>query len=304
MTESEKAIKALFSGYNKLMLSRKTLDEINVFPVADGDTGSNMTRTMKAGAEAVKYDRDSSVPEILSKCAKAMLRSARGNSGVILSVLFKGFSDYIKIIGELSSEHLCGAFDSAIGQAVASLSNPVYEGTMLSLVVAARDEASKSTGESFVFAWEKISSACAKALEETKDAMPELKKDKIPDSGALGFYYIILAVKEVLSGKADDSLIASNVTFRKLSAVHEDDYAYCTEFLIMKENSFPVSILENNLEKIGDSVAIVEDDGAVKVHLHTNFPNQALGFAMRYGFLTDIKIDNMELMKKYKVTTD
>ncbi len=300
MTESEIVIKSIFSGYNKLMLSRKTLDEINVFPVADGDTGSNMTRTMKAGAEAVKYDRDSSVPVILSKCAKAMLRSARGNSGVILSVLFKGFSDYVKDIGELSSKHLYAAFDSALKQAEASLSNPIYEGTILSIVAAAKNEASKNMQESFVNAWINISSACALALEKTKDAMPELKSEKTPDSGALGLYYIILAVKEVLCGKNDNSMIAPNVTFRKLSAVHEDDYTYCTEFLIMKENSFPISLLENNLEKIGDSIAVVEDDTVVKVHLHTNFPNQALGFAMRYGLLTDIKIDNMQLMKNQK----
>lgn len=300
MTDSEKVIKALFSGYNKLMLSRKTLDEINVFPVADGDTGSNMTRTMKAGAEAVKYDKDKSVFEILSKCSKAMLRSARGNSGVILSVLFKGFSDFLRDAGQLSASQLYGAFDCAIRQTESALSSPVYEGTILSVALAARDEAEKNTEEEFGTAWENICNACKAALEETKNAMPELKHDKIPDSGALGLYYIILAAREVVLGKAESDVIASNVTFRKISAVHEDDYTYCTEFLIMKENSFPVSLLENNLEKIGDSVAVVEDDSIVKVHLHTNFPNQALGYAMRYGLLTDIKIDNMTVMKNSK----
>ncbi len=300
MTESEKTIKALFCAYNKLILARKKLDEINVFPVADGDTGTNMTRTMKAGAEAVKFDRDKDAKEILSKCSKAMLRSARGNSGVILSVLFKGFSDYINDVGQLSANHLYGAFDNAIKLAEESLQSPVFEGTILSVACAARDEAQKYGELTLPQCFEKISKACFVSLEKTKNAMPELKHDKIPDSGALGLYYVILAVKEVLTGKTESSAIAPNVTFRKISASGSDSYTYCTEFLILKENSFPVSLLENNLEKIGDSVAVVLDDDIIKVHLHTNFPNQAIGYAMRYGNLTDIKIDNMYLMKNSK----
>ncbi|MGN0468866.1 MAG: DAK2 domain-containing protein [Acutalibacteraceae bacterium] len=297
MTDSEKLIKSLFRAYNKLALSKKELDEMNVFPVADGDTGSNMTRTMKAGAEAVKNETYKSPAELLKICSKAMLRNARGNSGVILSVLFKGFSDYINEFGKLEAVHIYAAFDFALKQAAEALSAPIFDGTILCVAEAARDAAEKSDKTDFVSLWQDICENCRKAAENTCSCMPELKNGKFPDSGAQGLYLIILAVNEVLTGKTDHSTQKPYVSFNKLAVKKEDKYIYCTEFIVMKEHDFPVSLLENNLKKIGNSVAVVSDDGIIKVHLHTNVPNRAIEHALSFGALTDIKIDNMAVMK-------
>lgn len=299
MTYSEKLINALYSGYNKLLMHRAELDMMNVFPVADSDTGSNMTRTMKAGVEAIKNDKDKSVSEILEKFSKTLLRNARGNSGVILSILFKGFSDNVKKEG-MTTALLSSSFDAALKMAESVLSNPIYEGTILSIVLTAKQTCDNLTDEDFDGAWQRIAEESMIALKQTKHSLQELKNANVEDSGAKGLCLIISAVNEVLNGKtvsADD--LINQATFRKAaltgSPAKSADYTYCTEFIINRSNAFPVSSLEKDLEKIGDSVAVVPDEEIIKVHLHTNVPNHALGFALRYGALTDIKIDNMLL---------
>ncbi len=295
MTAGEKLINALYSGYNKLLTHRTELDMMNVFPVADSDTGSNMTRTMKAGVEAIKGEKDKTCPELLEKCSKAMLRNARGNSGVILSVLFKGFSDSIKKSGTISVSALEPAFDNALSSASAALSNPVFKGTILSVVIAVRDACSQfHPNEEFETAWQTITSEAKKALDSTKYNLDALREADVSDSGANGLFLIIKAVNEVVSGKpeSDDTALRQTV-FRKAAKAAAADYTYCTEFIINRSNAFPISSLEKDFEKIGGSIAIVPDGRIVKVHLHTNVPNHALGFALRFGALTDIKIDNM-----------
>lgn len=301
MTDSEKLINALYSGYNKLLTHRSELDMMNVFPVADSDTGSNMTRTMKAGVEAIRTHKGKSVVDILEMFSKTLLRNTRGNSGVILSILFKGFSDCVKKEGSINVAILKDAFDSAIQMASSVLSNPVYEGTILSIVIAAKQTCENfGDNESFSSAWQKITDEANKALGQTKYTLAALKNANVEDSGAKGLCIIISAVNEVLKGQIISSDIAINqATFRRDSqprpSVENTDYAYCTEFIINRTNAFPVSSLEKDLMRIGDSIAVVPDDKIIKVHLHTNVPNHALGFALRYGALTDIKIDNMLL---------
>ncbi|MCM1364909.1 MAG: DAK2 domain-containing protein [Faecalibacterium sp.] len=300
MTYSEQLINALYSGYNKLLIHRTELDMMNVFPVADSDTGSNMVRTMKAGVEAIKNDKDKRVGEILEKFSKTLLRNARGNSGVILSILFKGFSDNVKKEG-MTTALLSSAFDSALKMAGSVLSNPVYEGTILSIVLTAKQTCDNLTDENFDQAWQRIAEDSMVALEQTRYSLDVLKNANVQDSGAKGLCLIISAVNEVLNGKtlsAEDAV--NQATFRKAAQTVANnpkavDYTYCTEFIINRTNSFPASSLESDLKKIGDSIAVVPDDSIIKVHLHTNVPNHAIGFALRYGALTDIKIDNMEL---------
>ncbi|MCM1545149.1 MAG: DAK2 domain-containing protein [Ruminococcus sp.] len=299
MTYSEQLINALYSGYNKLLIHRAELDMMNVFPVADSDTGSNMTRTMKAGVEAIKNDKDKHVAEILEKFSKTLLRNARGNSGVILSILFKGFSDCVKELG-MTTALLGSAFGAALDMASSVLSNPIYEGTILSIVLTAKKTCDSFTTEDFDTAWQRIAEETNKALKETKYTLAELTNANVEDSGAKGLCLIISAVNEVLNGKqisAEDAV--NQATFRKASQPKQKplstDYTYCTEFIINRTNTFPVASLERDLKKIGGSIAIVPDDKIIKVHIHTNVPNHALGFALRFGALTDIKIDNMIL---------
>lgn len=297
MTASKALKNCLFSGFNKLSLNKKTIDEINVFPVADGDTGSNMARTYKAGIDNIRQSNSQDPLEILHTFSKGMLRNARGNSGVILSVLFKGFSDYVNSGKELSVSSLYGAFDNALKQAKDALGAPIEEGTILSVVIAAKNEAQKLSDESMAQAFKKISDASREALESTKEAMPELKTQKIPDSGALGLFLIISAFSEVLGGNKEAYVLSEDVTFRKQPSFKKEKYTYCTEYIISDSSDFPKKTFEKELLKIGDSVAVVNDGSIVKVHLHTNFPNLALGHGLRFGELCDIKIDNMEMMK-------
>lgn len=298
MTDSEKLIRALFCAYNKLASSRAMLDSINVFPVADSDTGSNMCRTMKAGVEAIKRDESSTVQELLEKASKSMLRFARGNSGVILSILFKGFSDSLKASAEIRSVRLYNAFDNALKNACEMLSSPVLEGTILSVVIAVRDICRDMADETLTEAFEKIAECAETATERTRLVLEPMKKADVVDSGALGLSLILRSISDFLSGKRSTDIPQGRVIFRKQPSPKSGSYAYCTEYIIIKKNSFPVEALEKKLIEIGDSVAIVPDDDIIKVHLHTNLPDRALSFAMRYGYLSDIKIDNMLLSLK------
>lgn len=148
MTNSEIFIGALTSAYHNLAAKRAYLDELNVFPVPDSDTGTNLCRTVKAGADAIKREKNMSVTELLEKASKAMLRNARGNSGVIISALFKGFSDHMNKLGAFSASELSNAFDSALKNACRVISRPIFKGTVLSVVIACRDALLKNKFES------------------------------------------------------------------------------------------------------------------------------------------------------------
>ena len=298
MTDSEKLIRALYCAYNKLASSKSRLDSLNVFPVADSDTGSNMCRTMKAGVEAIRRDESLSVQELLEKASKSMLRFARGNSGVILSILFKGFSDSLKTSSQIHSGRLYSAFDNALKGACDILSSPVLEGTILSVVISCRDTCKDMADETLSEAFEKIADSAEAATEKTRFILEPMKKANVVDSGALGLSLILRSVSDFLSGKRSTDIPQGRVVFRKQPIKSSAPYAYCTEYIIIKKNSFPLDSLEKRLNEIGDSVAVVPDDDIIKVHLHTNFPDRALSFAMRYGSLSDIKIDNMLLSLK------
>lgn len=297
MTSSEALKKCLFSGFNRLYLNRKKIDEINVFPVADKDTGTNMARTYKAGIDCIRQNNSQDPLEILSIFSKGMLRNARGNSGVILSVLFKGFSDYLNSGRKLEPSSLYGAFDNALKEAKEALSAALEEGTILSVVIAAKNESQSLSNETMAQAMKKISRAAKKAADSTKEAMPELKTQKTPDSGALGLFYIISAFSHALGGEEEEYSFSQSVTFRKQPSFTKDEYTYCTEYIICHFSDFTKDTFEKELLKIGNSVAVVNDGTIVKVHLHTNYPNLALGQGLRFGELCDIKIDNMQMMK-------
>lgn len=296
MTDSKTLINAIFAAYNRLGVFRREIDKINVFPVADGDTGTNMLRTVKAGAEAVKSRENKTPAQILLLFSKAMLRNARGNSGVILSVLFKGFSDSVEKRPLLAPCDLAAAFEKALEQAKSVLSEPIYDGTILSVALAAKNAAEASTQKSAKDALDGVSKACLNALEKTKTQMKNLKKSDIPDSGAFGLYLIISSFVGVITDTSQEYNFDFS-SFDFAAKPYEDRFTYCTEFIILKNGASFLPALESKLQKIGGSVAVAADDEIVKVHLHTNDPDLALGHALSYGALTDIKIDNMASMK-------
>lgn len=302
MTRSEKLIGAILCANNRLNASRAQLDEFNVFPVPDSDTGTNLCRTFKAAALAVKGNEALSAEELFEKAAKAMLRGARGNSGVILSALFKGFSDHILKTG-LDAGVLSAAFDSALKSACRVLSRPIFAGTVLSVVVACRDALLKKEFSSLSQAVAFLVPVCKKATQKTGEELEAAKNAGVVDSGAAGFTVIIEGFDTFLSKKAvppEEDEEPQEIIFKKLSAPSQVAFAYCTEFIIIKKSFFPVSALEKALKDLGDSVIVAEDEDIIKVHLHTNSPDRALGAAMRHGQLTDIKIDNMALQVKHE----
>lgn len=295
MTNSEKFIGAMLCAGNRLSSNRAYLDSLNVFPVPDSDTGTNLCRTFKAACDVLKHNEAFTVNELLEKASKAMLRNARGNSGVILSSLFKGFSDRMKLFGEFSSGNLSAAFDGAVQNACRVLSRPILKGTILSVAVACRDELSGAKFSSFEEAFELLVPVSNAALKKTGEELEAAKKAGVVDSGAAGLTLIIEGIDSFLSRKKDEEAFSGNVVFRKQEALPVPDFAYCTEAIILKKGFFPVSLLEKSLEEIGDCVIVAEDGEIIKFHLHTNLPGSALSAALKFGALTDIKIDNMIL---------
>lgn len=290
----ERTIKnCLYAGYNKLFSNRRYIDSIDVFPAKDGDAGSNMVRTYKAGLDAIKFLSSSDIGQILHTFSKGMLRNARGNSGVILAALFKGFSDFVCDKGYFGSDILYGALDNALRQTEEYLRVPIQDGTVLSVVAAARETAKSLTDTSVSNAFRKIETAAKEAAEKTKDAMPELKSENTSDSGALGLYMILSAIDEALNGKRESYSFSKDITFRKLPPFNNIEYIYSADFIVLCDEPFSKKTFEKQLLGIGSSVAVVSDGSELKVHLHTNYPNLAIGHGLRLGELYNIKIENM-----------
>ncbi len=304
MTNSEIFIGALSSAYHTLVSKRAYLDELNVFPVPDSDTGTNLCRTVKAGADAVKRQENLSVPELLEKASKAMLRNARGNSGVIISALFKGFSDYMNRLGSFSASELSNAFDSALKSACSVINRPIFKGTVLSVVIACRDALLKNRFESTKEAFAFLTPVAENALRKTGEDLEAAKNAGVVDSGAAGLFFIIEAVDRFLSKRSENGNLSyeseeeeaeENVIFKKFSPAKAPEYTYCTEFLIFKKSHASAEELEQKLLPLGDCVIVASDDEVIKVHLHTNDPGTAMSLSSAYGALTDIKIDNMAM---------
>lgn len=253
MTDSEILIRTLFSGYNKLASNREKLNSLNVFPIADKDTGANMARTMKAGVEAVKGMKDSDALTVLERFSKAAIRGARGNSGVILSVLFKGFSDAAREKGGVFPNTLRYCLHCAFVTACASLSEPVVEGTMLYIAAAARNCPGDFETASLAVCLERITAECKKALDETENCFLQLKNGKTADSGAFGLFLIISAAGEILAGK-NETFSSSPISARIKSAGERlAEEKYCTEFIVIKNSRIPARTLEKGFALSGQA---------------------------------------------------
>lgn len=299
---------AIISGANNIINNRNMVDELNVFPVPDGDTGTNMSMTIKNAVEELKMMNDDVTAGAVAKTtASAMLRGARGNSGVILSLLFRGLSKGLKDMTEVGGQDIARALGLGVEAAYKSVMKPT-EGTILTVARESSEAASKKAAETNepVEIFRTISAAAKESLDRTPELLPVLKKAGVVDAGGMGYLVIINGMLQVIEGgkpveaQEDEESSKEPVITNAAGSVKTDiEFTYCTEFLIRKKHdSRDVKGLKAYLESIGDSVVVVEDEDIIKVHLHTEHPGKALEHGILFGSLTNLKIENMKEQHK------
>lgn len=294
--------KMFLAGAKNLDSKKDWINELNVFPVPDGDTGTNMSMTIMSAAKEVSSLTEPTMAALSKAISSGSLRGARGNSGVILSQLFRGFCKVIKEYDELDVTIVCEAFQKAVETAYKAVMKP-KEGTILTVAKGAADKAlelAEQTDDLVFFADEVIKHA-EYVLNQTPEMLPVLKQAGVVDSGGQGLVQVLKGANDALLGKEIDYSIegvSSGASHEKITAETEAEikFGYCTEFIIVLNN--PLSDKEELkykafLESIGDSIVVVADDEIVKTHVHTNDPGLALQEALKHGSLSRIKIDNM-----------
>ncbi len=292
---------ALLSGANNIVNCKQAVDELNVFPVPDGDTGTNMSMTISAAARELKLLNNETADKIASANASALLRGARGNSGVILSLLFRGFAKGLKGKEVMDSEGLANAMKLGVEAAYNAVMKPT-EGTILTVARVGSEYATKAyeEGRNVVETFEALLEGASKALAETPEILPVLKKAGVVDAGGKGFVVILEGMLSVIrDGKMIESVEVSTdspaATQRNAAAEAEADitFTYCTEFIVKRENDKDPKTLRAYLETIGDCVVVVDDDEIIKVHVHTDHPGNAFEKGLTFGQLVNMKVENM-----------
>ncbi|MDY3827245.1 MAG: DAK2 domain-containing protein [Clostridium sp.] len=281
---------------NKLMEQSEFVNSLNVFPVPDGDTGTNMSMTFRAAVKEIEKLNSDSIQEVAKVLAKGALMGARGNSGVILSQILRGFSNGFKGVNEADAQIVARAFNEGQISAYKAVMRPT-EGTILSVIRAAAEKAIKSNTKDIVELLEEISAGAKEMLDKTPDMLPALKQAKVVDSGGMGLYIIIegmlQALKDDIVAEIKDVNIAAGTKVGAQSTEEADiKFGYCTEFIILGDASLAKEF-QGKIEGLGDCVIVVGYDDVIKVHIHTNDPGQVLSIAVTYGELSKIKIDNM-----------
>ncbi len=298
---------AFISGANNISKHKNMVNDLNIFPVPDGDTGTNMSMTMSAAANELIKTESTHAGDIAKIAASALLRGARGNSGVILSLLFRGFAKGIEGKEFISGVDLANALSLGVEDAYKAVMKPT-EGTILTVsrVACEKGKTAAAIEDDAVYVWSAVCKGAAEALETTPELLPVLKKAGVVDAGGKG---LCLILDGMLSVFKDNVLIADEMPvnvnqpfeddfFRNAAAEFDQDitFTYCTEFIIGREKACvkPPFELRAYLESIGDCVVVVDDDEIIKVHLHTENPGHALQEALTYGQLLTIKIENMK----------
>lgn len=305
---------SLISAGISIENNRRRVDELNVYPVPDGDTGTNMSMTMSAAARELELADDNiTVSQAADIAASALLRGARGNSGVILSLLFRGFSKGFAGLETAYCIHIAKAMEIGVEAAYKSVMNPT-EGTVLTVARKAAERAGEIAeySGSIQSFWNEICIAAQEALERTPEQLPVLKKAGVVDAGGQGLVIIYRAMLDVFSGngiakKSDKKPVARTFEVTDNSAENEEEikYSYCTEYIIEKKTGCKDAfMLRAYLETIGDCVVVVEDDEIIKVHVHTDNPGLAIQKALEFGrFVNDPKpkIENMKIQHEMRV---
>lgn len=301
----------VIQGANHLAANAKMVDALNVFPVPDGDTGTNMNLSMTSGAKEVRNNVQEHIGKVGVSLSKGLLMGARGNSGVILSQLFRGFSKAVEGKAEISAKDFAQALDAGVETAYKAVMKPV-EGTILTV---AKDSAKKGVltaqkSNDIVVIMEEVLKEAKASLKRTPDLLPVLKEVGVVDSGGQGLVFVYEGFLAVLKGeKLPESPITPSMD-EMVSAEHhksvqshmntEDiEFGYCTEFMVrfeadkVSKHPFDEGVFRNDLSQLGDSLLVIADEDVVKVHIHSEQPGEVLTYGQKYGNLINMKIENM-----------
>lgn len=311
---AELLAKMFLAGAKNLEIQKEYINELNVFPVPDGDTGTNMTLTIMAAAKELSGLDDITMQTVCKTISSGSLRGARGNSGVILSQLLRGLTKVASEHKELDVPVIAEAMERAVETAYKAVMKP-KEGTILTVAkgaaTKARELADAGVNDMDSFLAEVIKHADY-VLSTTPDMLPVLKQAGVVDSGGQGLLEVMKGAYDAYTGKVTDFTVsASSSAVKKANASAMENistsdikFGYCTEFIIMLSKTFNIKMemdFKDYLESIGDSIVVVADDEVVKVHVHTNDPGLAIQRALKYGMLSNMKIDNMRLEHQEKV---
>lgn len=313
--DAEMLSKMFLAGAKNLEEKKEWINELNVFPVPDGDTGTNMTLTIMSAAKEVSAMEKPDMTVLCKAISSGSLRGARGNSGVILSQLFRGFTKGVREHQKLNTRILADALEKAVETAYKAVMKP-KEGTILTVAKGgaqkARELANNGEEDLEIF-FKEIIQYADEVLEKTPDLLPVLKQAGVVDSGGQGLMQVLKGAYEAFLGKEVDFKISDISAAHKPSGMASNidvqaqmdiKFGYCTEFIIMLSRNFNIKQemdFKAYLESIGDSIVVVADDDVVKVHVHTNDPGLAIQKALKYGALSNMKIDNMRLEHQEKL---
>jgi DAK2 domain fusion protein YloV len=306
--------KMFLAGAKNLEVKKEWINELNVFPVPDGDTGTNMTLTIMSAAKEVINLQDEDMMTICKAISSGSLRGARGNSGVILSQLFRGFTKTIREYEEIDIPTLATATEKAVESAYKAVMKP-KEGTILTVAKGMADKARELSEEGcddMELYFRQIIEYGDEVLAKTPDMLPVLKQAGVVDSGGQGLMQVMKGAFDAFLGKEIDFTLEASKesTVKEGSASSVDQeikYGYCTEFIILLNKTFNIKNeidFKEYLESIGDSIVVVADGDVVKVHVHTNDPGLAIQRALKYGALSNMKIDNMRLEHQEKINKE
>lgn len=296
---------AIISGANNIINNKESVDELNVFPVPDGDTGTNMSMTIRNAVAELNMLSDSvTVETVAQTAASAMLRGARGNSGVILSLLFRGLSKGLAGKHEATVEDYCNALKLGAEASYKSVMKPT-EGTILTVARVAAEKANDAQCKDFAELFDVLTTAAKETLDQTPEMLPVLKKAGVVDAGGMGYYTILKGMASVICGGvmigAKEETATEKAVVTNAAGTFETDieFTYCTEFIVVKSDvNKDATKLRAFLESIGDCVVVVDDDSIIKVHVHTEHPGKALEEGILYGSLINLKIENMKEQHK------
>ena len=293
--------KAFLSAAKSIERKKEIINELNVFPVPDGDTGTNMSLTIMSAANDVARLSDPTMEQLAKAISNGSLCGARGNSGVILSQLFRGFTKEIRNTEAIDVPTLAAAFEKAVETAYKAVMKP-KEGTILTVARGGAERAQELVQETddIVVFGEEVLKKMEEVLAYTPELLPVLKEAGVVDSGGQGLLEIVKGAYDAILGKEIDFSVpvtaAPSATTARMSSTSDIKFGYCTEFIIYLEKEYTEKTeadFKAYLESIGDSIVVVSMDDVVKVHVHTNDPGNALQRALTYGSLSRIKIDNM-----------
>lgn len=308
MINGEVLKQAIISGANNINSQKEKINDLNIFPVPDGDTGTNMSMTISAAAAALEEYDGANAGEVAGIAASAMLRGARGNSGVITSILFRGFAQGLKDMEEVNGKNLAAALGIGVDGAYKAVMKPA-EGTILTVARMAYEagvEAAKENPE-VEFVWQAICDKANDALAITPELLPVLKKAGVVDAGGKGLCAIFEGMLSVIkngvvieyNGAQEKATIEN---YESAAAEFDDDirFTYCTEFIVGRDPEVTADPeeLKDYLQTIGDCVVVVNDDEIIKVHVHTENPGYVLTKGLEYGQLLTVKVENMKEQHK------